>query len=254
MRRKFLLATALWLLAAPAGAVVAIDTKTSTVQNANSASPLSFSYTMGSVANGALAVPIMVGGSSLPAGLAVTYNGVALTAISGTSTGTNGGCTCAGVIYGMVGPPSGAHTLSISWTTGTVEVHATVASFSGVNQTNVATAFPHGTFVVNNTATASPITAAVTSASGNIVVAAGSDQTSAWGAISGTLIASDDTTGPQLTYASNYTAGAATVSPTFAFTGPSVWMFLGTDVLAAGGGGGGNHGPVIIDSYSAFAP
>ena len=48
--------------------------------------------------------------------------------------------------------------------------------------------------------------------------------------ISGTLIAEDDTTGPQLTFAGNWTAGAATVNPSFAFTGTSAWTFVGTDV------------------------
>lgn len=190
---------------------------------------------MGGVSNGAIVVPIIFANSSVPAGLAVTYNSVALTAVTGTNTGANGGCSCAGILYAGLAPASGSHTLSISWT-GTLEAHATIVSFAGVNQTSVATAFPNGTFTVNNTATASPLTKAVTSATGNMVVAAAGEQTSSWGTISGNLIAKDDTTGPQTTYASNYTAGAATVNPSFAFGTASVGIIIATDVLAASGG------------------
>lgn len=227
------------LAAVPSWAAVAFDAKTATVVSATATS-ISTTYVMGSVSNGALVVPIMWGGSAQPASITATYNGVAMTQITGTNTGTNGGCTCSGAIYGLLAPASGSHTLTISWT-GSTEAHITAVSFSGVDQTSIAVAFPHGTFFVANTATASPIPSTatpVTSATGNMVVGAGSEQVSAWGAISGTTIASDSSTGPQLTYASNYTTGAATVSPTFAFTGTSVQMYLATDVLASGGGGG----------------
>lgn len=211
------------------GGTVTFDNKTSTTQDQMGGTSITtFSYTMGSASGGALLVPLIFGTLSVPTGLTVTYNGVSLTAITGTNTGINAVCTCSGVIYGMIGPATGANNIAISWT-GAAEAHATVVSFTGVNQGSLALAFPNGTFVAQNTATAGPATGPVTSGTGHQVVGMATEESSAWGTISGTTIATS-ASGPQNTYASNYTTGAATVNPSFAFGSSSVWQFIATDV------------------------
>lgn len=244
MMKILALLTALLLwAAAPAAAQVTFDAKNSTsapcatsgVCNQTGGTSLTFTHVMGSVSNGALAVMVIFGNSAIPASLAVTYNSVAMTKVTATDTGSNGGCSCWGAVYVALAPASGSHSVAITWT-GTLEAHATSVSFSGVDQGSVATSFPHGTFAVQNTATASPATVAVTSATNNAVIAYSTEQSSAWGTINGTLIAKDDTTGPQLTYASNFAAGAATVNPSFAFGANSTWSIIATDVLAVGAG------------------
>lgn len=221
-------------------AQVTFDAKTSLFTDVTN-TPLTFSFTVGTISNAALVVPVMFGGAALPAGLAATYNGASMTQITGTNTGTNGGCSCAGVIFAILlgNNTSASHTVSISWT-GAVEAHAGAVSFSGVDQTSIAVAFPHGTFVVQNTVAASPATGPVTSAANNMVVAMATLQCCSWGTISGTTIANAPITGPQLIEAANYTAGAATVNPSLGFTGGTTpWSFIATDILASAGGGGG---------------
>jgi hypothetical protein len=137
-------------------------------------------------------------------------------------------------LYGLLAPASGNKTLTVSWT-GNNEMHASALSFTGVDQTSIAVAFPHGTTATHTTATASPTSVTITSASGNMVVACHAQNVSAWGVISGTQLAKDDTTGPNIGVVSNYNNGAATVTMTAAFTGTAAWDAIGCDVLAAGG-------------------
>lgn len=210
------------------GGSVAVDAASTSVISTSSTS-LTLPLTVGSGSNRVLAVMVTWASTSIPTGAAATWNGTSMTAVPGTNSGSNGGCTCTTQIYGILAPASGAHNAVVSWT-GATEGHAVAISFTGANQGSIAAAFPNGAFTVNNTAVASPITKAFTSATGHIVIAAGTEQASPWGTINGTLIASDDTTGPQLTFAGNYNSGAATVSPSMAFTGTSPWTIVGTDV------------------------
>lgn len=220
---------------------VAFDAKTATWTNVNGVSPLTISnMTIGaSLTNGALSVMVMcsITAGALPPGLTVTWD----------SGGTNQNCTqvvgtviadsgppCGAAMYGRLNPTSGNKSLVLAWTGGgSFEVHACAISFTGVDQTSPAVAFPHGAH--NNANGASPATVTITSAAGNMVVACHTQNFSAWGAVSGTTLATDGVTGPNLGVVSNYANGAPSVAMTAAFTGTGPWSSIGCDVLAAGG-------------------
>ena len=67
-----------------------------------------------------------------------------MTAISGTDTGTNGAISGASSMFGLIAPTSGNHTLACTWSTAAQIMQVAAVSFTGVNQTSVAVAFPHG--------------------------------------------------------------------------------------------------------------
>lgn len=209
------------------GGSVAVTASSATFVNGSTTS-LTVPLTIPAGSNLAAAVMVIWANSSVPTGAAATWNGSAMTAVTGTSGG-NGACSCSTQIYGIVAPATGAHNFVISWT-GSFEAHAVGLSFSGANQTSVATAFPNGTNVIQLSATASPITGPVTSAANHIVIAFGAQNVSPWGTINGTTIATDSSTGPNFAVAANYNTGAATVNPSFAFTGTAAWAFFATDV------------------------
>lgn len=229
---------------------VAFDAKVG-FSNTAGATSLSTSMTLGASANG-LVVALMFANGTFPSGVAVTYNGVALTQITGTQF-NNGGATVAGALYGMIGPAvSASHTLASSWT-GSLECHMFAWSFSGVSQASVAAAFPNGTFNLKTALTASPTTVTITSATGDMVVAGLIQQASAWGTISGTAPVNDISTG-NLAVAATYASGAATVTCTGAFTGTDPWVAFGCDVAAPGAGTNVNiTGAGITATSGSFA-
>jgi hypothetical protein len=219
---------------------VAFDAKTAAYTSVTAGTTISMTnLTVGAGANRGLILCLQCGsqGASFPAALSLVWDSVGanqtLTQISGTLV-ANGVLTEVAALYGLVAPASGNKTLTISWT-GNNEMHASAAAFTGVDQTSVAVAFPHGTTVAHTTSTASPTSVTITSASGNMVVACHSQNVSPWGVISGTQLAKDDVTGPNIGVVSNYNNGAATVTMTAAFTGTAAWDAIGCDVLAAGG-------------------
>jgi hypothetical protein len=116
-------------------------------------------------------------------------------------------------------------------------MHALAASFAGVDQTSIAVAFPNGATHSVSGAGASPCTVAITSASGNMVIATHAQNFSAFGAISGTTLGVDNPTGPNISVASNLDNGASTVTMTAAFTGTGANLSVGCDILAFSGGG-----------------
>lgn len=218
---------------------VVVDGTTATVKEAGGVTTLTVSnLTVGSGSNRALLAMASFEQSAVPAGLTAVWDSggtnQSMTPVPNTNTGTNGGLSSSAVFFGLLAPTSGNKSLVISWT-GALGAHAVAMSFTGVNQTSVAVAFPNGAFTANNTSTASPISKVITSAIGNIVAAYAIEQSSPWGAINGTTIASS-AAGPNDAVAANYNTGAATVTPSFAFTGPGVWAIIATDILAAGGG------------------
>jgi hypothetical protein len=210
------------------GGSVTVDAKSATVTTCTT-SPCTVNLTLGGTATG---VAIMLNGTPAapPTALAVTWNSVSMTAIPNTASGTNGGCSCWTEAFGLVSPATGAHSFSISWTGGAIELHAVGISFIGNTTASVAAAFPNGTQTVHDTSTASPITTTVTSATNHIVPAFVCQQVSAFGTINGTLIATDAATGPSCAVSGNYNSGAATVTPSFAFTGSSVTSIVAFDV------------------------
>jgi trimeric autotransporter adhesin len=217
---------------------VAFDAKTATWKSVNGVATMDVTnLTVGAGSNRALLVMILFSDGVQPAGQTVTWDATGTpqpcTLIPGTQN-QSGAMTCATALYGLINPTSGNKTLRISWT-GNLEAHACAIAFTGVDQTSVAVAFPNGaTHFVNG---ASPATVTVNSATGDMAAACHANTFSGWGAISGTTLATDSGTGPNLAIASNYANGAApNVAMTAAFTGTGTNMSAGCDILAAGGG------------------
>lgn len=210
--------------------------------NINTTPPVDITnfMTVGSGSNRAMVLYVDCGsnGAGLPAGFALTWDqggtNQTPTQITGTlAPNTGNGGTCA--LYGLLAPTSGLKTLRVNWTSGTNEFHVAAVTFTGVDQTSPAVAFPHGNKVSHPTLTAGPASVTITSTSGNMVVGGFAQNGAPWGAISGTTIAKDDITGPNEGVAANWDNGAATVTLTAAFTGTTFWDAIGCDVLAAGG-------------------
>lgn len=218
---------------------VAFDAKTATVTDVSGVSTLTISnLTVGAaLSNGAMAVLIEWVNASLPAGITVVWdNGgtnQSMTAIPGAST-ASGANSVAVAAYGLLAPTAGNKNLVISWT-GNLEAHAVAISFSGVDQTSVAVAFPHGAFILKTVSTAGPVSVTITSAIGNMVVAGFEQDAAVWGTIDPTVLASS-TVGPSHGVAFDYTNGANSVTLNAAFSGTAAWTAWGFDVLAAGGG------------------
>jgi hypothetical protein len=250
MRRLLLLAACCGLLASPADAQVggslafpgpgpvkssggggsvsvnAVTTQpTTAVTSAATINNGTLSPTSG--ANAVVAAISFGSSTSLPSGLGCTWNGSAMTQISGTTT-TNGSLSSSSALYGILGATTGVHPLTCSWT-GNNEAYLSGIALNGVNQTSIAAAFPNGTSVSNTAATASPISITVTSATGHIVVASFGQSCAVWGTISGTTYATN-TTGPNLGIAGSYSSGAASVTATAAYTGTCAQIASGTDV------------------------
>ena len=221
---------------------VAFDAKTSAVTNLSSGTSITINtLAVGSGSNRAMAVEIVWGANStVPSGVTAVWDSggtnQAMTLVTGTNAGSSA-ATAASSIYALLAPTSGTKNLVISWT-GSNEAHAAAVSFTGVDQTSVAVAFPHGTTNFKVGATASPCSVTVTSATGNMVVNGFFQKIGGWGTISGTTIATDGVTGPNQGVAFSYASGAATVTSTAAFSGSDEWGAFGCDILAAGGGGG----------------
>ncbi len=117
----------------------------------------SFSHTNSSSPDRVLAVGIYED-SDVPA-TAISYGGVAMTKITGANT-TNAGATKDIQWWGLIGPASGANTVSVT-TGGTIRGIAAI-SFTGGN------AFSGGTG--NNNAGGASVSNTVTSATGNMTV------------------------------------------------------------------------------------
>ena len=218
---------------------VAFDAKTATATGATPGTTLTITnLTVGSGSNRALALLIMWQSGTQPTVSACNWDDAgtpqAMTLVTSTNS-ANGSSSMATAIYGLVAPTSGNKNLKISWSSASVEAHAVAISFTGVDQTNVATAFPHGVAVNKTTSTASPAsTGAITSATGNMVISGFGDNSATHSGLSGTTIVVDDG-GPNFGVAFSYNNGAATVTQTCNLSTSAVWAAFGCDVLAAGG-------------------
>lgn len=184
-----------------------------------------------------LAIAVMIWWSTtiIPTITGATWNTSTNLSLLGSSNASNGGISTSSAVYCLAAPTTGTHNAAITWT-GSQEYHIIALSFSGADQT---TPCQNAATVTNIAAAASPITGTVTSATGDIVIAMAAENCTNITTVSGTTIATDNTTGGNLAVSANYTTGAATVSPTFAFAGTCGWSFVGADIKAAGGGGVG---------------
>lgn len=183
-----------------------------------------------SLSNGALLV-----------GLAhdITVSSVAVVWDSG---GTNQSLTRVGLTSGpsgnedtewwaVVNPVSGNKTLKVTWNAVTAEMYIGAQSYTGVDQTGGATSFAH--FNGTSGISAAP-SIAITSATGNIVVAAIA-QDGNLNTVSGTLFWAIDNTGPNIGVGMFRSAGVASVTMSGSIGGTANWSISGVDIVAAGG-------------------
>ena len=187
-----------------AGGGVAIDALGTKVYKA--ASTLFSNSTVITVGSGnALVITVSFGYSgSAPTSVSCTWNGVPATNLSSKDF-TGGGASS--YVFGLRSPASGAQTLALNWTN-SAEVFVDAISFTGVDVTNDATAFPVAGRVTDDNA--SP-TVAVSSGAGHYVVAAqcpGSSSTT----FTGTTLYFDNSSGTFINAATNYDVGSATVN------------------------------------------
>lgn len=225
-------------VASGGGGSVTFDAKTAAVSPATAGNVTSLTVsnmTVGSGSNRGLVVHIQFGSiAAYPVATTCTWDSGGtnqlMTIIPGTTTALNGGITSSSAAFGLLAPTSGNKSLVCTgWVTPS-EVHITAVSFTGVNQTSVATAFPNGTSTVAITATASPISMTITSATGHMVTASYGENCNNITAVTGTTIAIDNSTGPNIVAASSYQTGAATVTMQGTFSGTCGWIGSGTDV------------------------
>lgn len=94
------------------------------------ASSLTYSATVGAIANGILVVGVEYYNWALSVS-SLTFNGVSLTKAIRTN---NGSLNAATEIWYLVNPPSGAHSVVVTLT-GSTQLCSSAASFSGVHQT-----------------------------------------------------------------------------------------------------------------------
>lgn len=94
-----------------------------------SSAPLAFNYTMGSAAGGLLMVNVVASNVSSFASPTATWNGVSMTNISQITQGI-----VTQVIFQLLGPATGTHSLSINWTGSGGLISTVAASYTGVRQ------------------------------------------------------------------------------------------------------------------------
>lgn len=134
-------------------------------------------------------------------GVALTWDGVAMTLRQSQSSGATSGV----FLFGLRNPASGNKTLNVSATNVAADNFVNCVSFSNVNQTSDALAFPNptGAFTVTSIA--------VTSASGHIAVG-GFSNGSNNGTILGVTVINDASSGAIINAAADYvvSSGAST--------------------------------------------
>jgi hypothetical protein len=247
MRRvsKIALSTLLLVLAlgSSAQAAVTFDSKFEKGSN-GSTSPFAFvsnagtvTGTVGSNSNRVLIGYIAFRGITSSA-VAMTWNSVSMTLI-GSSSNTAGGQYDV-YFFGLIAPATGNQTLSGSWTGGSSVVAMGAVSVYDADQSTGWQNFG------SDSGTGSPASSVVTSANGNMAIAAHvndngastaiANGTSAWseGALDGNYAM-----GYQVSSGSSTTVG-------WTFTGAVGWGNLKVDVIAFSGGGGGTPKRLLL--------
>lgn len=215
---------------------VAFDAQSAVDTTGNAATSFSdgSNLTIGNGANRALVVLISWGSPTAPAGVSITWDGQPLTLVPNTSignasSGNNGGFVS---IYALLNPNPGTKILAGSWTD-PLDFYVGGVSFTGVDQSSIAAAFPNGV-TPPNSASVDPIT--ITSAVADAVVAVY--------AVSSTVnTVSGPTTAIYLDNVASGYSGAgvwgvgASPSQTLTVTGVGNSSTSGCDIKAAAGGG-----------------
>ena len=218
---------------------VVFDASTGSGNTTDTGSVLTVSnthLTVGSGSNRALIAFLTLHNDTAPPSLACAWDpsgtNQAMSLISGTGFGS-GSSSMYSAIFGLLNPTPGNKTLTASWSTSSMESHLAAVSFTGVNQTDIATAFPGGTA---SEGTVSSGSFNVTSAVGDMVVALFTNGSAAFASTSGSTIDLDTTAGGFFAMATLYQSGAATVTATAAWGGTSIIAnWAGCNVKAAVG-------------------
>lgn len=194
--------------------------------------PLTWSHTC-SGSDRYLEVDIVVGDSTDDSATTidgVTYNSVAMTLVPGSLVHSNNGNAGYVVKYGLVAPATGAHTVSVAFTSGgvgSVNVKAGSKSFTGVDQTTpydgVTTAF--GSSTTPSVAVSSAAGNMVSDAVANGAAIASSGQTLRWNRDLDTSSAGGNGAGATAD-------GAASVTMSYSVTS-DWWGIVGYNIRAA---------------------
>jgi hypothetical protein len=231
---------------------VAFDTKFEK-GGASQASPFSFVSNAGTVAgsiganSNRVLIVVVQFATSVPSVTAVTWNSVSMSLIANTTITQPGAGTKTTRLYGLIAPATGAQTIAVTWTGGAETIVVGGVSLYDADQS---TGWQNGT-TATGTDTAATIT--VTSANGNLVVGARSDQNATTA-----TIANGTQDWDERNFDGNYGGvhrASTTGSTVMGWTlGTSVdWGMAGVDVIAAAGGGSASASvsPSISASASA---
>lgn len=186
--------------------------------------------TVGSGANRGLVVAFQIDGTTALSGQTVVWdNGgtnQSMTLIGSEPTTGAGGIV---YFYGLVAPTSGAKTLTVTWSSPSVEINIYAVSFTGVNQAGSTSSFQ---FVgANNGNSTAMTTTAITSATGDYVVGAFlSASTAAISAVSNTAVPAIDNAQGSINTAANRVTGSASVTLT-GTTSTGLWAAAAVNVL-----------------------
>ena len=219
---------------------VALDaTGTELLTASPAASPVDYSgLTVGAaLSNGALVA--LIESDNQSALTSVTWDqGGTNQAMTLVSSGNTSGALGRGAIWALRNPTSGNKTMRLVFGAGRQFVILAL-SFTGVNQTSDAAAFPHAanvqTAIPTNTAQACTVT--VTSATGNMVVAVHSNDANGWGSTNQTQLVLENGT-VNSNAAMNRASGAASVAMTatsISAAPTDTAVSVGVDIAASGG-------------------
>lgn len=230
-----------WLIAAPAWAAVAFDSKQTAVCATSGTSPLTLtctgtgSPTVGSGSNRALAALVVwTSTGANPTSITGTWNGTSLGTILGTSawSGSMSGGTG---LFCLANPAAGNNTLTITATGSAVsELHTSSFSVTGADQTTPCQNYQG----IGDQATSTTPTIAVVSATGDIPFSIIANNSAPFTSCGPTQLLIDDVVGPNFGFGSAYGVGAATTNISCVLGSTSPNQVSGADFKAAGGGGG----------------
>jgi hypothetical protein len=138
-------------------------------------------------------------------------------------------------VFGLVAPTSGTKTLAFTTTNTVSDIYMDLMSFTGVDQTGGSTSFPNVTQTQGGLGTPS---VTITSAIGNYTFS-GISSFDNLSSNNQTLLHYDHS-GNVVIEASQYAAGAATVTHSFTLAGSNGTAIIGFDIKAASGGAAAN--------------
>ena len=184
----------------------------------------------GTLTNSVMLAYVVFPQNSPVSGVTASWNGSAMTAITGASGSPNGSSSLV-QLFGILNPAPATNNLVVNWT-GTASVTICAVTFNGTNQAaGFANTFKNGTIATNVTAgTAASV--AVTSATGNIAAGAVIDDNhSAFVTMGNTPNYTDNAS--SFANGGTHDVGAPTVSLNASYRGDSFWAFVGVDIAAA---------------------